>query len=100
MPNNLTINIWEEQWEEFNEKAPTEWDKVNHYLSKEKYITNKEAQTILRIGDTVKVSKLFNRWVKQGVLTKIVPRTGAKRNVSYRLPTADERTLFTPDKGK
>ena len=31
---------------------------------------------------------------------KIVPRTGAKRNVRYRLPTADEKTLFTHDKSK
>jgi len=48
----------------------------------------------------VKVSKLFNRWVKRGALTKIVPRTGAKRNVRYRLPTADEKGLFTIGKGK
>ncbi|OGR83752.1 MAG: hypothetical protein A2901_02100 [Elusimicrobia bacterium RIFCSPLOWO2_01_FULL_54_10] len=84
----------------FNEKTPTVWDKVAHYLNQKKYITNMEARTILRIGDTVKVSKLFNRWVRQGVLTKIVPRTGAKRNVSYRLPAADEKTLFTQEKGK
>lgn len=83
-----------------NEKAPTEWDKISHYLNQNKYIGNKEAREVLNFRDTVKVSKLFNRWVKQGLLTKIVPRTGAKRNVRYRLPTADERTLFTIDKSK
>lgn len=79
----------------FNERAPSEWDKISDYLSKNKYITNSEAREILHIADTVKVSKLFNRWVKQGLLTKIVPRTGAKRNVRYRLPSADEKSLFS-----
>ena len=74
-----------------NEKAPTEWDKISHYLNTNKYIGNKEAREILHLGDTVKVSRLLNRWVKQGVLTKIVPRTGSKKNVRYRLPTADEK---------
>src|SRR3990170_2093153 len=83
-----------------NEKAPNEWDKVSDYLIKNKYITNTEARGILLTEDTVKVSKRFNRWVKQGLLTKITPRTGAKRNVRYRLPTADERSLFTSDKSK
>lgn len=84
----------------FNEQAPSEWDKVSDYLINNKYITNSQARGILNTGDTVKVSKRFNRWVKQGLLTKITPRTGAKRNVRYRLPTSDERTLFTGDKSK
>jgi len=73
-----------------NEQAPSEWDKVSHYLNANKYIGNKEAREILHLGDPVKVSKLFNRWVKQGLLTKIVPKTGAKKSVRYRLPAADE----------
>jgi len=84
----------------WNERAPNEWDKVSNFLIKNKYIINAEARKILYIKDTVKVSKFFNRWVKQGLLTKITPRTGAKRNVRYRLPTSDERTLFTKGKGK
>lgn len=84
----------------FNEKTPGEWDKVSDYLIRNKYINNTEAREILHMEDTGKVSKLFNRWVKQGSLTRIVPRTGAKRNVRYRLPTADEKTLFTHDKSK
>lgn len=85
----------------FNEKAPTEWDKISHYLTtKNKYIGNKEAREILHLDDTIKVSRLFNRWVKQGVLTKIEPRTGAKRSVRYRLPNSDEKTLFAWDKSK
>ena len=84
----------------FNGKAPSEWDKVSDYLIRNKYINNTEARKILHVEDTGKVSKFFNRWVRQGSLTKIVPRTGAKRNVRYRLPTADEKTLFTHDKSK
>jgi len=84
----------------FNETAPNEWDKVSAYLIENKYITNAEARKILHTEDTVKVSKRFNRWVKQRLLTKITPRTGAKRNVRYRLPTADEKSLFTNDKSK
>lgn len=83
-----------------NEKAPNEWDKISHYLTKNKYIGNKEARELLRLSDTIKVSRLFNRWVKQGVLTKIEPRTGAKRSVRYRLPSSDEKTLFALDKSK
>lgn len=83
-----------------NEKAPNEWDKVSDYLIKNKYITNAEVRGILHTENTVKVSKRFNRWVKRGLLTRITPRTGAKRNIRYRLPTADERTLFTNYKSK
>jgi ATP-dependent DNA helicase RecG len=52
-----------------NEQAPSEWDKVSHYLNAHKYIGNKEAREILHLGDTVKVSKLFNRG-KAGVVNE------------------------------
>lgn len=84
----------------FNEKAPTEWDKISHYLTQNQYISNKEARTILKTMETVKVSKLFNKWVKKGILTKIVPISGSKRNIKYRLPTKDEKNLFTSDQSK
>ena len=84
----------------FNEKVSNEWDKVSDYLCKQKYITNKEVREILHISDTVKISKLFNKWVRQGLLTKIVPSSGSKRNIKYRLPSQDEKSLFTPDQSK
>lgn len=84
----------------FNEVAPNEWDKISYYLNKTKYITNQEARKVLRISDTVKVSKLFRRWVKQGLLIQIIPRKGAKRSARYRLPSSDERSLFTIDQSK
>ena len=82
-----------------NELAPSEWDKISHYFSKNKYINNTEARDVLH-EDLSTVSKLFGKWVKQGLLTKITPRSGAKRNVRYRLPSADEKSLFTGSKSK
>ena len=81
----------------FNEKAPGEWDKVLNYLGKNKYIVNKEAREILYISDTAKVSRLLNVWAKKGLLTRIMPKSGSKRNVKYRLPSQDERVLFATE---
>jgi len=82
-----------------NELAPGEWDKISHYLSDHKYITNSEVRYVL-LQDISTASKLLGKWVKQGLLTKIIPRTGAKRNVRYRLPSADEKSLFTMERSK
>lgn len=85
----------------FNEKAPTEWDKASHYLNTvNKYINNSTARKILNMKDTSVVSRLLTKWTKQGLLTKIVPRKGAKKNVVYRLPASEEKGLFAPDKIK
>lgn len=83
-----------------NEKAPTEWEKISHHLSQHKYINNRTARDILKVLDTSVVSRMLARWTKQGLLTKIVPREGAKRNTIYRLPTTDDKSLFAGDKIK
>lgn len=83
-----------------NEKAPTEWEKISHYLIQHKYINNRTARDILKVLDTSVVSRMLARWTKQGLLTKIVPREGAKRNTIYRLPTTDDKSLFAGDKIK
>ena len=84
----------------FNEKAPSEWEKISHHLGKSKYINNSMARQVLNMQDTVAVSRLLKRWTKQGLIIKIVPRLGAKRNTVYRLPTSDEKGLFANDKSK
>jgi ATP-dependent DNA helicase RecG len=84
----------------FNETAPSEWDKIFHHLSRYKYINNREARAILNLQDTSVVSRLLSKWTKQGLLSKIVPRKGAKRNTLYRLPSSDERSLFAPEQCK
>lgn len=83
-----------------NTTAPSEWDKISDYLNKNKYISNTEARNVLNIQDTVKVSKLFNRWCKKGLLYKVIPHSGSKRTIKYRLPNTDERTLITSTDGK
>lgn len=84
----------------FNEKAPSEWDKISHYLNQNKYINNRTTRDILNMHDTSIVSRMLARWTKQGLLTKISPREGAKRSVIYRLPTTDDKNLFAEDKVK
>ncbi|MCB4756519.1 MAG: putative DNA binding domain-containing protein [Elusimicrobia bacterium] len=83
-----------------NQKAPSEWEKISQFLQESKFISNKEARKILGISDTVKMSKLFKRWVKQGLLMSSTSNSGAKRNMRYRLPASDESTLFTKAEGK
>lgn len=84
----------------FNEKATGEWDKISAYLEKNKYLANKEARVILHIPDTAKVSRLLNVWTKKGLLTKIIPQSGSKKNVRYRLPSQDEKVLFASSQNK
>jgi len=55
----------------FNEKAPSEWDKISHYLTINKYIGNKEAREILHLSDTIKVSRLFKVRKAKGSATKM-----------------------------
>jgi len=76
-----------------NEKAPTEWEKISHLLSTQKYIKNEDARTALKIEDTVAMSRLLSRWVQQGLLTKIVPSSGSKKNIKYRLPASDDKNI-------
>ncbi|MDO8490248.1 MAG: putative DNA binding domain-containing protein [bacterium] len=83
-----------------NERAPSEWDKISHHLSQHSYIANREAREILNTDSEVKVSKLFARWVKSGLLVKVLPASGAKQNTRYRLPAGKESNLFTQPKGK
>ena len=73
-----------------NEKVATEWEKVNFYLEKNKYINNGKAREITRIVQVYKMSKLLDKWVKNGSLIKIVPPTGYVRGIKYRLPSLTE----------
>lgn len=83
-----------------NEQAPTEWDKVSSYLKENKYVNNSDVRRLLRISDTIKASRLLKRWTERGLLTRIVPRSGAKRNIRYRLPNIDEKSLFAEAESK
>lgn len=72
-----------------NEDSPSEWDKVKQYLETHHYITNAEAREITGTVQTVKMSKLFAKWVKQGLLLK-VDSSGSNKDVKYELADGDE----------
>ena len=68
-----------------NIKKPSEWQKVLHYLENKKgFISNEDVRQVIGNDDTVKVSKMLNKWVSQGLLVKV--DTGSKRDVKYCLP--------------
>lgn len=69
-----------------NEKAPSEWEKINFYLSQNKYITNAEARKITGITQRDKMAKVLKKWVKQGLLVQIVPPSGYVKETKYKLP--------------
>ncbi len=74
-----------------NEKAPTEWEKVSHYLeTQNKYITNEEARRVSGIIHRDKMTKLLKKWVKQGLLIQIIPSSGYVKGTKYRLPITSE----------
>jgi plasmid replication initiation protein len=58
--------------------------------SKKKYINNEQAREITSIVQAYKMSALFRKWVKQGLLVKIQPTTGAKKNTRYKLANQDD----------
>lgn len=69
----------------FNEKVASEWEKVNFYLSTNRYITNDKAREITNITQRDKMSKMLHRWVKRGLLVQIKPKSGYVKGTKYRL---------------
>jgi ATP-dependent DNA helicase RecG len=74
----------------FNELRPGEWEQVRDFLIKNKYINNVQARTVTGIVQAYKMSALFRRWADQGLLIRIQPTSGAKRNTRYKLANQDE----------
>lgn len=74
----------------FNEMAPSEWEKVLHFLTKHKFITNEEARNITGIPQRDKMSKLLRKWVNKGLLVKIQPRSGYVKATKYKLPESEQ----------
>lgn len=71
-----------------NEKVASEWEKVNAYLEKNKYITNIEARKITGVIQRDKMTKIFKDWVSSGLLIQIVPPSGYMKGTKYRLLTS------------
>ncbi len=74
----------------FNEHRLTEWEKINTYLCENKYITNELAREITKINDRNKMSYILKRWVEQGLLIQIVPSSGFKKGIKYKLAVSSD----------
>lgn len=73
-----------------NEKQQTEWEKVKEFLVKKRYITNAEAREITNVTQTHDMSRLFKKWVTQGLLIKIETDGGAPKFTKYKLSNAED----------
>lgn len=72
-----------------NEERPSEWDKVYEYLKENKFINNQKAREITGIVQLDKMSKLFLKWTKQDLITRIPSNSKIKKNVKYKLNNQD-----------
>lgn len=74
----------------FNEIIATEWQKISDYLEKNKYISNAEARRITGTEQRDKMTQIFKKWVRQGFLIQIKPKSGYVKETKYRLPSSNE----------
>ncbi|PIU18718.1 MAG: hypothetical protein COT16_01385 [Elusimicrobia bacterium CG08_land_8_20_14_0_20_44_26] len=73
-----------------NEKIVSEWEKINFYLEKNRYITNEEARKITGIVQRDKMTQILKSWVRHGLLIQIIPSSGYVKGTKYRLPGMTE----------
>jgi len=73
-----------------NEEMPSEWEKVYDYLKDNKYINNQKAREITGVTQLYKMSRLFKKWVKQGLLEIVMSAGRAPKYTRYKLPDKDE----------
>lgn len=73
-----------------NEDRPNEWEIVYEYLKKNKYINNAKARELTSIVQIDKMSKLFKKWVRQGLLEMVISKGNAPKYTKYTLPNIDE----------
>lgn len=73
-----------------NEKRQSEWEKVKDYLVEHRYINNSKAREITNITQIHAMSRLFKKWVTQGLLLKINSEGGAPKFIRYKLSNAED----------
>ena len=73
-----------------NEKIASGWEKINHHLILNKYITNEIAREITGIQQRDSMSKILKKWVDKGLLIQIKPSSGYLRTTKYRLSDTSE----------
>ena len=73
-----------------NEERPPVWEQVRDWIDRNGPLANSDLCRITEV-DTLKASKMLQRWVEQGVLLKDDP--GGKRNTVYLKPTLAQPAL-------
>lgn len=73
-----------------NEHRPSEWEKVKDYLIEHRYINNSQARDITGTIQVYTMYEMLKKWVKQGLLIKVQPKNGAKRNTRYKLSNQED----------
>lgn len=72
-----------------NEERPPIWEQVSDWMDRHGPIANSDLCGIAGV-DTLKASKMFKRWVEQGLL--VADTSGGKRNTTYSKPVAEDET--------
>jgi ATP-dependent DNA helicase RecG len=84
-----------------NEKRPGEWEKIKEYLLINRSITNIEARKITGMVQVHEMSRLFKKWMSQGLLIK--QEETSKKFTKYKLPNdmdsnvVEKSVLFAND---
>lgn len=73
-----------------NEHSPNEWEKISEYLNKNIFIDNKTAREITGVVQTHEMSRMFSKWVKQGLLEIFNPDNKAPKHTKYKLANKDD----------
>ncbi|MGS1125546.1 ATP-binding protein [Rhodanobacter sp. UC4437_H4] len=68
-----------------NEERPPIWEQVSDWMDRHGPIANGDLCRIANV-DTLKASKMFKRWVEQGLL--VADTSGGKRNTTYSKPAS------------
>lgn len=69
-----------------NEERPPIWEQVSDWIDRNGPIANGDLCQIASV-DTLKASKMFKRWVEQGLL--VAHTSGGKRNTTYSKPATE-----------
>ena len=90
--DTLLKNILEDsvQVSLLNEKTLSEWEIVYGYLQNNLYIDNKEASELVNIVQTHEMSRLFSKWLQQGLIKVFNSKNKAPRYTKYTLPNKND----------
>lgn len=71
-----------------NEIQSDEWGIVKEYLENNNYINNEKAREITHVEQSHNMSRLFRKWVENGLILKI--ETKNKKDTKYKLLNKDD----------